>query len=504
MKMFFTNEQENKLKSFITDRSGLYFKDHDLGDLKGAVSERMKTLESASVSEYCTQLTDSIEGESEFRELLNLLTIKHTYFFRNEAQFKALKEEVLPEIVTQKRKKLKQNQRPCLRVWSAGCATGEEPYSIAMAIMDVIDDIQNWDIEVYATDVSTDALTKSKKGIYKKSVMRLVDKWHENQYFIKSTTRTGDVRYKVRDVVKSMVKCEYLNLMEKNFPTNFDIIFCRNVVIYFKTETTVELMDRFYASLTKNGFMFAGYSESLQFISDKFKMVDASEAVYYRKVASGGAPGDKVRLDPSKEVEGLLEDLARAEIAAEIEEIKDEAERNIVSAGKMKNILVEILKCSHLKKYDKALLLVDEARQINSNVVEPYYLAAEIYANQRRFDKAKEQIKLALSKNSFFAPVHYLSGSIYMEEEDTVHAKESFKKALYLDKDFTLAYFNLAAAYKKEGRTDETIRAYRNTLKALSRYPSDAIVAYSGGFSASTMVSICRDNLERLKEPIAG
>jgi chemotaxis protein methyltransferase CheR len=491
--MIFPEEFKNKFKDFISSRCGLYFKDHDMKNLKDAIFSRMKSCGFDSVPGYYLYVTTSGKKEDEFRELLNLLTIQHTYFFRNEPQFKALREKVLPEIVA--RKKAEGRDKPGMRIWSAGCSTGEEPYSIAIAIRDVIENPEEWSIEIYATDASTYALEKARNGVYGGNSMRLVNKDCMNKYFIEKTGDKRNRKYRIRDEIKNMVHFDYFNLMDEGFPGGFDIIFCRNVVIYFELETTIRVMDKLHPALTDQGYLFIGYSESLQFISDRFRMEDWEDSIFYRKAPRVALPKTEIPKTPLEKLDEILEEISKAEVTAEKEAKKKESPL----PATMEDILVRTTKAMHLKLYDRALSLIGEAQAIDRKAVEPYYLTAEIYTNQRRFNDAKKKLEFALKLDTLFAPAHYLSGSIYAEEENLEEAERSLKRALYLDKNFSLAYFSLGALYKRKGRTAEAIRAYRNTLKTLSPHSSDDILAYSGGFNAATLMNVCKNNIERLK-----
>lgn len=486
----------------MTARSGLYFKDYDLRDLEKAILCRMEERKIESPLTYYNLLTFSEDREDEFCELLNHLTVNHTYFFRNESQFRALKEKILPEIIERKREGKGPEHRdidgrPSLRIWSAGCSTGEEPYSIAIVVREAIPDLRDWNIRVLATDASNSALDVARKGIYCPNSMRLVSQERRNFYFIERKGIGEEVEYEIRDTIKQMVRFGYLNLMDDNYPAGFDIIFCCNVTIYFEIETTMQVMDKIYRSLNDDGYLFIGYSESLQFISNKFKMLDWEDTIYYRKrqareiSSEAGFP-----LLRGAGIDRVLEEISRRELEAQFREFKRPETK---PAKNMDDLLTEIIKNLHAKKYHLALDLVEQAHRINKDEVEPYYFEAEALSSLGRFEEAKESLKTALRLNPLFAPAHYLFGSLLNEEGRVEEAKKCFKKALYLNKDFTLAHFGLANIYKSEGKSQEAIREYRNTLNILAKSAPDDIIAYSGGVSAVAIAGACRSNIERLK-----
>jgi len=492
--MIFPEELKNKFRQFIAGSCGLYFKDHDIKSLEAALRTRAGSCGIDSAAAYYAYLTTSKNKRDEFRQLLNILTVNHTYFFRNEPHFRVLKEKVLPEIITRKTKNLSASpeSRATLRVWSAGCSSGEEPYSIAMVIRDLIEDFDRWDIRIFATDVSSEALQAAEKGVYGKNSMRLVNSEHKKKYFIEKR----DLRCEVKNSIKSMVKFNYLNLIDEEYPENIDIIFCRNVTIYFDLETTIKIMNKIHASLCDTGHLFIGYSESLQFISDKFEMEDFRDAIIYRKARKKAVSGIKGPKPPEKKAQEIIDEISKAEMASEK---KIETQEHTVPSGKMEDLLVQIMKDLYMKKYDRALTVIEQAHAVDRNVIEPYFFAAEIYMNQGRIDEAKEKLCVALRINALFAPLYYLLGNIYIETEDFDQARENFKKALYLDKNFVLAHFSLGVVLRKVGRIEDALRQFRNTQKILLKDTSGDTIAFSGGFNAATLISVCKNNIERLK-----
>ncbi|MEW6377770.1 MAG: CheR family methyltransferase [Thermodesulfobacteriota bacterium] len=502
MNITLPEEFKLKFRNLVTLRSGLYFKDYDLKDLENALLYRMCERKIDSPLTYYSLLTVSEGKEDEFRELLNHLTVNHTYFFRNEPQFKALKEKILPEIIARKKDRMITNPRetdgkPSLRIWSAGCSTGEEPYSIAIVVKEAIPDSKNWNIQIVATDASTSALEVARKGTYGQNSMRLVSKEQRALYFIERTGTGRKAEYEIQDMIKNMVRFGYFNLMEENYPVEFDIIFCCNVTIYFEIETTMRVMDKIYHSLNDDGYLFIGYSESLQLISNKFKMLDWEDAIYYRKRTAKEVLSEIKVLSPQGvEVERVLEEISRKELEAQLKEFKSPETKPVKNIDEL---LTQVIKHLHTKKYYMALELVEQAHKMNRDSVEPYYLEAEALLSLGRFNDAKDRLKTALKLNPLFAPAHYLFGSLFNEEGKVEEAKRSFIKALYLNKDFTLAHFGLANIYKSEGKLHEAIREYRNTLNILAKNAPDDIIAYSGGFSAVAVAGACKSNIERLK-----
>jgi len=500
--MTIPEELKIKFGSLVTARSGLYFNDCDLQDLEKTILYRMSERKIDSPLTYYHLLTVAREKEDEFREILNHLTVNHTYFFRNEPQFKVLKEKILPEVIAHKKENMITNDqktygKPSLRIWSAGCSTGEEPYSVAIVVKEAIPDLENWDIQIVATDASNNALEVARKGTYVQNSMRLVSKERRDLYFIERKGIERILEYEIRDEIKNIVRFGYLNLMEESYPTAFDIIFCCNVIIYFGNQTTMEVVDKIYHSLNGDGYLFVGPSESLHFISDRFKMFDWEDAIYYRKRKPREVLS-KVRVAERQKVElnKILEEISCRESKAEFLEFKTPETH---PAKDVYDLITEATRNLHAKKYYMALDLIRQAQKISRNSAEIYYLEAEALSNLGRLEEAKERLTTVFKLNPLFAPAHYLLGFLFIEEGRMEEAKRSFKKALYLNKDFTLAHFGLANIYITEGKPQEAIREYRNTLNILAKHAPDEIVDYSGGFSAVAVADTCKISIERLK-----
>ena len=501
--MNFPEDLRNQIKTHIAERCGLYFRDHDLKNLEAGVSQRMKTCGFDSVHSYYLYLTTSEEKETEFRELLNLLTINHTYFFRNEPQFLAFKEKVLPELIERKMQQLfesKSSKKPALRIWSAGCSTGEEPYTIAMILREAIPHLEDWNLEILATDASSEAMEKAKRGVYSENSMRLVEEPYRSKYFTQTVLPKRSREWRISEEIKRMVRFGFLNLVGDPYPPEWDVIFCRNVTIYFETKTTIKIMEDFAANMTDPGYLFLGYSESLQFLTDKFRMAHWQDGIYYRK-ATGKHEAVKPVLPwqpGEQEVEEYVEAMPLPELAAIIENKQPVA----LLPEEFDAVRQQIIRFIYLKEYSNAMALIEKVSVEGEKMADIHYLAADIYANRNRYEDARARLRKALAIDSLFAPAYYLLGCIYLEEGQSDKAKESLLKTLYIDKEFIMARFYMAHMFQTEGRVNEAIREYRNTLAALSRGvsgPKSQMILQSSGFSPATLKSVCCDNLERLK-----
>ncbi|MBF0216553.1 MAG: hypothetical protein HQL30_06115 [Candidatus Omnitrophica bacterium] len=473
----------DSIKSFLSERGGLYFKDHDLDNLQKGIGERMSELNIPSPAAYYSLLLSSEKREEELRELLNILTINHTYFFRNEPQFKALRKVVLPEIIAGKKGLC---GKPLVRIWSAGCSTGEEPYSIAITAKELMDEIPGgFDIHILATDASEKALRAAGKGEFAWNPVKQIPAEYAGKHFDFKGREGSGGKYMIKPEIRSMVTFGYFNLIEDDFPKGFDIIFCRNVVIYFDHANTAKVMRNFHSSLNPDGRIFIGYSESLHYLRDEFEMVSWEDAIYYGKRSiprSGSGKGF-----PVKPFEAIpFEPLPAPAYSGSVETAQEFIAKAVESAG--------------LKKYADSIDFIDKAIKLDRKAHRAYVLKAEIYMNTSDHARARKELEKAGDINSMAPEVYYFLGCIDIEEKKAGSAKENLRKALYIDGKFVPARIMLANIHKGEGKTGEAIREYRNSLKYLLAVSPENILPYSGGFSVVSIIGVCRDNIERLKE----
>ena len=298
-------EDFRTMRDFIHDKAGMYFADNKLYLLQSRLAKRMSELGVATFRDYFYRVKYDA-SHREFNELMNLVTTNETYYFRNEPQLDSFAKAALPEILEMKRKSAGQKT---LRIWSAGCSTGEEPYTLAMLILDALKGESGWRVEIIANDISEQALQKARSGVYAGPTLRYVKPEALRRFFDKD----GD-SYKVKREVKALVKFVQLNLNDTNklaLYKNLDIIFCRNVMIYFSEDVKRKIVRAFYQALTTGGHMFIGHSETLHGISKAFKLKYYNGALVYVKDESEKVRGADMVL-PSSQASSQAKNQKRA------------------------------------------------------------------------------------------------------------------------------------------------------------------------------------------------
>ncbi|HEX9298216.1 MAG TPA: protein-glutamate O-methyltransferase CheR [Polyangiaceae bacterium] len=274
------------LRDLVNGYSGIYFGDDALPMLERRLKDRVSLLGLKTFGEYYQFLKFSNKSSSELDEAIELLTTNETYFFREDYQLRAFRDEVLPRLAADCA------SRRRLSVWSAGCSTGEEVYTLGILIVES-GLFNGWDVRIYGSDISKRCVATARRGIYGASAFRAVGLDVKRTYFVDKADGAHVV-----DRVRQICHFGHLNLMDTDrvrVVGRVDAVFCRNVLIYFDPRSRKRVIDMFYERLVPGGFLFLGHSESLLNITTAFELVHLSEDLVYRKpllpamIRGGGA-----------------------------------------------------------------------------------------------------------------------------------------------------------------------------------------------------------------------
>jgi chemotaxis protein methyltransferase CheR len=287
-----TDAELKLLQALVYQECGMHFDGRRTSFLEDRLQRRLKDCQLDSFYSYY-RLLISQQGKQELTRLVENLTVNETSFFRNKAQLDLFQRDVLEEILRRKRERRDYG----LRIWSAGCSTGQEPYTLAMMVADALSYyyLRNplpfdsplpkplvpapWRIEILASDISYAVLRTAQEGSYAQHQMSAVDYSYRLRYFDK----VGD-RYIVKKTVKDLVHFDFHNLKTEYLPQRNDAIFCRNVMMYFDEPEQRRLIEKFYRCLNPNGYLFVGHAESLLGLTERFQMVHRNSGTAYQRV----------------------------------------------------------------------------------------------------------------------------------------------------------------------------------------------------------------------------
>ena len=494
LKKDLTAEEFGRFRDWIHKHSGIYLEDAKLDSLRISLVTRATHFGLLDYDEYYRMLVSS---DDEFKELMNLVTINETSFFRFPAQFDALRDTVIPEILEHK---VAGSSRP-FRVWSAGCSTGEEPYTIAMTLLESALDCR---CEVLGTDVSTSALDRARAGLYPSRAFANLPQ-HVTQRWFEPAMGGHRPLQRVRDIVDF----SYHNLVKEPYPiallSNWDVIFCRNVTIYFRAESTRRVVENFYESLNPGGYLFIGHSETLSTVSDRFDVLEVGGVFLYRKPLTRRlySRGDAARPQvaevqrpaaverPARTSGPATRAAADASVVAPSTPIPRDAQ----GASSADELVAEAHALLAQGSPADARRLAEHALLLSPGNVEAMLVRAYAHADAGDFSAAIAESTAALAIDPLLAPARYVLGIIYQRQGDSAAALSEFKRTIYIDHEFVLAHFNAANIYRARGEMEDACREYENTLRALYTNPVGSWTVFLGGFRPDLLAKTCERSL---------
>jgi chemotaxis protein methyltransferase CheR len=268
-----------QIRDLVYKVSGIYKSEEKLYLLADGCGRRMKHLGARTPRDYWDQLTAQPSRDGELRQLLNEITIGETCLFRSQPQLDALRKVILPEIVAEKTKQITKR----LRIWSAGCSTGEESYTLAMNMLEESERLlKGWTVEILATDLNDRSIETANAGIYGDYAVRNTSDYYKRKYF----STVDEKKLQVRPEVKKLVTFSRLNLQDDSkmlFMKGLDLVFCCNVLIYFDGNSKAKVIKHFFTNLNFGGYFFLGTSESLMKLNDQFHLVHFPGTIAYWK-----------------------------------------------------------------------------------------------------------------------------------------------------------------------------------------------------------------------------
>jgi chemotaxis protein methyltransferase CheR len=433
------------LRDTIAEYAGIYLDNGQQRVLEQALSQRLALL-GFSIERYIA-LIEIPDGRSELYWLAELLLNHETFFFRNRPQVRALKQVLLPEL--HQRKPVGQP----LRIWSAGCATGEEPYSLAILALEQFGFPPIRPIEIIATDLSLLALKRANEGMYRGRTLQYVEPPLLQRYF----ERHGN-SYRIGQSVRQIVQFQQLNLVEPfpEFLQQVDMIFCQNVTIYFQDHERRRLIERFHGLLHPNGLLFLGFSETLWNISDRFRSREVSGAyVYYKE--SQDRPSQRLPTTQPAPVQRPR---------------RGEARQRLVKPAPAPVVAAPVSSA-------------------------PLDLAtARAYADQGQLEAAGEVALQILEQNPLHDEAYLLLGIVHSRQGQWKIAIQQFERARYLKPEAALISFHLASAYAEVGMFEHSRREYTSTLWKLRDMADDNMIEE---VAVGWLRQTCQQQIERLE-----
>ncbi len=453
-----------RFSEFIAEKMCLHFPRERWPELIRGVRHAAKDFGQPGAEACIHWLLSTPLTTQQIEILAGHLTVGETYFFRAPQTFEALAAEILPELI---RERLNNNQR--LRIWSVGCCTGEEAYSLAILASRAVPDLKHWHVTILATDINPRFLHKAEAGVFGAWSFRDAPPWLQDRYF---TPRPGE-RHEISHAIRKMVTFFPLNLASDAYPsllndTNaMDLILCRNVLMYFTPAQMEKVVEKLRHCLVDGGGLVVSPNEVSQSLFSKFESVHLRNAVFYRKPLPGA-------LEPFADVIAPVEVAAPPPPPPELPAL--ETAHDLFDKG----FYPEVLSTLGTQPSDPQAMS----------------LMARTLANEGKLADALIWCDRAVAAAALDPVMRYLRATVLHEQGNFEEAMKTYRRALYLDHDFVLAHFALGNLCNECGHHRDARRHFRHALMALEKLPAHQVLPESEGITAGRLEEIVRTLLE--------
>lgn len=481
------------LSKFLARQMGLHFPPERWRDLARGMGTATREFRFPDTASCIQWLLSTPLSRSQIEILSGHLTVGETYFFREPQVFDALQTHILPALI-QSRRQSGQH----LRIWSAGCASGEEAYSLAILVQQMIPDFRQWNITILGTDINPHSLQKAAAGIYGDWSFRNAPPWLREGYF----RAASGGRFEIVPTVREMVTFSYLNLAADTYPsllnnTNaMDVIFCRNVLMYFEPGLAASMVHRHYQALVDGGWLIVSPSEITQALFAQFATANFPGVILHRKSVTMAKPvaqppvasvplAGNARLPYPAVV--VKENLGVPSAASSTRQATFAIGPNQESAPPMYRQAFNLYQQG---RYAEAAAETMKLLSIHRKDANAMTLMARIYANQGELSTALQWCEKTIAVDRLNPVGHYLLAAILQEQVRMEEAMLSFKRTLYLDQDFVLAHFALGNLYRQQGRDREAGKHFENALLLLDARPPEDILPEADGMTAGRLAEI--------------
>lgn len=452
----------------IAKRLGIQIK-QDNSDLSQVVDEACAKF-NCTAAQYLNLLESCNENSPLLEHLVSGITIGETYFFRDKRQMDLLQNNLLPRIIKSKRMYNNLN----LRIWSAGCASGEEIYTMGMMLHELLPDITKWSISLLATDINLQVLQKAKIGQYNKWSMRSI-----NNYYLKEYFKESNNSYQISEKISDMVDFQYLNLNDDTYPSilnntnSQDIIICRNVLIYFSNEVVARLMKKFTASLNEDGYLLLGASDPV--------IIEGTNLFFHHNDGMLFSHCNEKIINNQKNYQGS---------------------KFSPAVGNTNNSTTQNLK-KELKKKSQVTVTFTPAPS-NNKLQEPSTISqitllntkAKEAANQGQLDAAVKYCENCLLLDATNKDTYFTYALTLIELNRLDEAEAAFRKVIFLDRTFVEGHFQLGLLLLKKHQYNAGMKSLYNALKIVEKNDPAQIVAGSEGLTYKRFSEILKAEIE--------
>lgn len=465
----------------ITAHTGLQFREAETDKLRHTVRARMAEHQLFNPEAYYQLLaSDTAASRREWEELVLPLTIGESYFFRDSGQFSLLRQQVIPELIE------RNSAARSLRIWSAGCSTGEEPYSLAILVHELLPTRSHWNIVIVGTDVNKRALAAAQRGIYRQHSLRTLDPGLRNRYFHQ---HRGD--WELDSRFRSMVSFHQVNLLKDPIPdptvhlSDIDLILCRNVFIYFDRAAVTRVVSKFTKTLQVGGYLITGHAELHDQKPGELSVKTFPESIIYRR---------------EKACSGASQTIPLESRAAHVPSMTPPSVRPLegssskpVAFPQPQSSASPCAKISCTVPHTAA-----DSPNAQATSVEDLYSQASGYADVGHYEAAIRSCQLALTRDGLAERPYYLLAQIAEVQGNIAAAKNFLKRILYLAPASVTAHLELGALYAREQDLPRARKMLNIALELLQGLPPETVIEPFADLSAAQLLPEVQRRIEQL------
>jgi len=485
-----------RLNDHLAEHIGLTFPAERINDFQNKIIAAAKEF-GMDPAECVNWLLSSPLTEAQIHTLSYHLTIGETYFFRDPRTFEILEDEVLSKLIRQRR-----HGHKYLRIWSAGCCSGEEPYSLAMLVSRMLPDIESWRVSILGTDINAQFIKKAQRGIYDPWSFRITSPELKQRFF---THLQG--KYQINPDIKKMVHFKQMNLVDPRIPegiilSSFDLIFCRNVLMYFHRDQAVRVLNRLHDSLTDSGVLVSTPFELSAIPEKLFERLPYKGAVFMGKRGQPYVSGiSAISTDsaaffpewkPVIEVEAKPEHLPRHKVDKKVAAKPEEKADTAITEA---DITAQAQALLEAEKYKECISLLTPVCSKNKSNASLPYLLAKTHANQGGFAEALFWLEQSLEIDKLNQLAYFTRATIMQAQGNVPEAVRSLRQALFIEPEFILAEFHLASLLLGAGKLQESRKRFQGALTLLSQYNGSELVPEGEGMTAEVLGQIIKSLL---------
>ena len=499
-----------RLRVAVADHLGFAFGDDQLEQLGHTLRSRVASLALPDFDAYVARLKSGQHREQETAALAELVTVTETFFCRNQEQIQALVDAVIPQ------RALTEGRR--LRIVSAGCASGEEPYSIAIALCEALPDLDDWDVKIFALDVNRRALQQAEQARYGAWSLRATPEPIKSRYF----TPAGN-KFALVERVRRLVEFREHNLADPEplflRALAADAVFCRNVLMYLTPEAMRRVVADLTSALLPGGLLFLGHAETLRGLTHDYHLCHTHGTFYYQlkerpPVSSRRRPDTRASLPPEPValpagIEGAKSWFEAIRAASERVATLSNAPAPVpgaphdaaacspnVLAGSHLNRIFDLVE---RERFDEALALLDRLPAAAGAHPDALLLSAVLLTNAGRLADAERACLRLLEADELHAGAHYLTALCREHAGDALGAAEHDRIAVHLDPSFAMPHLHAGLVAKRRGALGVARHELEQALMLLEREDTSRLVLFGGGFSRAALTALCRSELGRLE-----